>query len=1006
MDNNFCYRMSVIIRLQNLPWSANALDIRQYFRGLSIPEGGVHIVGGEQGDAFIAFSTDEDARQAMMLDGGKIKEVKIKLLLSSRAEMQKVIELARQQSLTLQNFMQLPPVIAPPAAVIVPPTPAPAVTPEVVVISAPERRDSRDDKKDVDKKDRDRKDRSRSRDRDGDRRDRKDRDRDRHRDRDRDRDRRRRDRSRSRDRSRDRRRRRDRSHSRSRDRDRDSKRLSRESKRDSVPPISEEEKTKEQNGDVILISQTPKMPEPAVKPIWDVPPNPLMNNNVRPPSRPVQVPIEPEGRRNLFPTAVDTIRAPLSENFMPVRARESWPPSSRQPTEVPTRFPRSGFSASGFSNNESEEYETHGEMDMHSNFRGSFRGGMTDFRRGGFAPREARLGGIIGGNLLDRVPASEMEDRRGVGSFPQATDRRNQFRAEQEFPRTERFLDQFGRDQPGERQFLARPGTFPADRFPRERYPVIPAERNFEQREQREPRTPVVGTAVELRNMPIETGYGDIRRFFQGLPIAGNALKLINDNHGNRVGIAYVRFQKREAKEEALKYTGKAIRGSVIEVLHLSDEIFDKAIDSYKPPEIESEEEVHDKKEPPFDYKKEPSYDYKKEPSYDYKKEPSYDCKKEPSYDCLCFKDLPPYAKEADFLRMFPDIVMEEIIISHHKDDKKQLVAYIKFSKPEDAKKAMYSNTEHTIGHKAVSAVPCPFQEMQDAKMRENGLPEPEPVVIEKPVPEVKEVPQGTKSPQDPRSRAVPPVVETPVPEQNKVNSIATDCVLLKNLPVDANDRDILDFFSDVGLVPLRIHIMLDKFGKPTGDAFCEFSSLEEAERSCTKHNMPLGKQEITVQAVLRTEMNEALGLGPPHDVPMQPVSMGRMQQQHPRDFGSRSVGLLGMSPSGPPLGRMPLLGRHPGPVQSQVSPVEGFGKPGCVVALENIPFRADIDEILEFFSDYEISRENVIRRFNDKGMATGDARVAFNNPSEAQRAVRELRFRKIRGRPIYLSML
>lgn len=47
--------MSVIIRLQNLPWSANALDIRQYFRGLSIPEGGVHIVGGELGDAFIAF---------------------------------------------------------------------------------------------------------------------------------------------------------------------------------------------------------------------------------------------------------------------------------------------------------------------------------------------------------------------------------------------------------------------------------------------------------------------------------------------------------------------------------------------------------------------------------------------------------------------------------------------------------------------------------------------------------------------------------------------------------------------------------------------------------------------------------------------------------------------------------------------------------------------------------------------------------------------------------------
>lgn len=47
--------MNVIIRLQNLPWSANASDIRQFFRGLQIPEGGVHIVGGDDGDAFIAF---------------------------------------------------------------------------------------------------------------------------------------------------------------------------------------------------------------------------------------------------------------------------------------------------------------------------------------------------------------------------------------------------------------------------------------------------------------------------------------------------------------------------------------------------------------------------------------------------------------------------------------------------------------------------------------------------------------------------------------------------------------------------------------------------------------------------------------------------------------------------------------------------------------------------------------------------------------------------------------
>ncbi|KAJ6632664.1 RNA-binding protein 12, partial [Pseudolycoriella hygida] len=110
--------MSVIIRLQNLPWSANASDVRAFFRGLGIPDGGVHIVGGENGDAFIAFSTDEDARQAMMLNGSKLKETQVHLLLSSRAEMQKVIEAARQQTISFMNFSAQKPTIAPTAGIV------------------------------------------------------------------------------------------------------------------------------------------------------------------------------------------------------------------------------------------------------------------------------------------------------------------------------------------------------------------------------------------------------------------------------------------------------------------------------------------------------------------------------------------------------------------------------------------------------------------------------------------------------------------------------------------------------------------------------------------------------------------------------------------------------------------------------------------------------------------------------------------------------------------------
>uniref|UniRef100_A0A1A8PBY1 RNA binding motif protein 12 n=1 Tax=Nothobranchius rachovii TaxID=451742 RepID=A0A1A8PBY1_9TELE len=89
--------MAVVIRLQGLPIVAGTMDIRHFFSGLTIPDGGVHIVGGEHGEAFIVFGTDEDARLGMMRTGGSIKNSKVSLLLSSKTEMQNMIELSRRR---------------------------------------------------------------------------------------------------------------------------------------------------------------------------------------------------------------------------------------------------------------------------------------------------------------------------------------------------------------------------------------------------------------------------------------------------------------------------------------------------------------------------------------------------------------------------------------------------------------------------------------------------------------------------------------------------------------------------------------------------------------------------------------------------------------------------------------------------------------------------------------------------------------------------------------------
>lgn len=62
----------------------------------------------------------------MRLDGGKLKEIQVRLFLSSRAEMQEVIETARQTTISMMQMQRQPTIAAP---VIAAPTIVPALTP-------------------------------------------------------------------------------------------------------------------------------------------------------------------------------------------------------------------------------------------------------------------------------------------------------------------------------------------------------------------------------------------------------------------------------------------------------------------------------------------------------------------------------------------------------------------------------------------------------------------------------------------------------------------------------------------------------------------------------------------------------------------------------------------------------------------------------------------------------------------------------------------------------------
>lgn len=109
-----------------------------------------------------------------------------------------------------------------------------------------------------------------------------------------------------------------------------------------------------------------------------------------------------------------------------------------------------------------------------------------------------------------------------------------------------------------------------------------------------------------------------------------------------------------------------------------------------------------------------------------------------------------------------------------------------------------------------------------------------------------------------------------------------------------------------------------------------------------------------------------------------------------------------------PPFGRgmrPPFSSRPGGPPQDHSSPA-GFGAPGCVVSINNLHYDAGLEELYEFFKDYMLTKDNIIRRFDESGRATAEARVSFQCPADAQRAVRDLNKKTIMGRCLFLSLI
>lgn len=84
--------MATILRLRGLGTQASVNDVRNFFGDFQIPDGGVFIIGGTFGEAFIAFNSDEDGTLALQLNGQPLKDSQIDLHRSSMVEVEHKFE--------------------------------------------------------------------------------------------------------------------------------------------------------------------------------------------------------------------------------------------------------------------------------------------------------------------------------------------------------------------------------------------------------------------------------------------------------------------------------------------------------------------------------------------------------------------------------------------------------------------------------------------------------------------------------------------------------------------------------------------------------------------------------------------------------------------------------------------------------------------------------------------------------------------------------------------------
>ena len=206
--------------------------------------------------------------------------------------------------------------------------------------------------------------------------------------------------------------------------------------------------------------------------------------------------------------------------------------------------------------------------------------------------------------------------------------------------------------------------------------------------------------------------------------------------------------------------------------------------------------------------------------------------------------------------------------------------------------------------------------------------------------------------------------------------------VRMRGLPYSATVEDILDFFHGLELPSQAVHIATTPDGRPTGEAYVELPTEEEANRAMERHKSRLGTRYIELFRSSRHELMSVLN----HQQQQQ-----QQHQQHAR-FGSYYGGTYPFSGGGGfqygshgstnSLGMLLGLGG---------SSVESYGESSLgdnFVRMRGLPYSATEGDISAWFNSVGVTPKLIHIVFNSSNRPSGEAYVEFNTPEDCQLAM------------------